>query len=137
MTQSIINHQEKEAVQISKLSLILTQEWTFKMKVFFLKATEWEKIKTDVKYHDTIIIKVLKSDFDKKYIRRDSMSVFGKIANMPLDKFEFYSFKFRDKEYVSDLYEAANQHQQDNQFALSIMGFVFIGMGIFSFTTKK
>ena len=51
----------------------------FQNESVFLKATEWEKIKTDVKYHDTIIIKVLKSDFDKKYIRRDSMSVLEKL----------------------------------------------------------
>lgn len=109
----------------------------FQNESVFLKATEWEKIIADVKYHDTVIIKVLKSDFDIKYIKRDSLSVFRQIANMPLDKFEFYSFKFKDKEYVSDLLEAAKQHQQDNRLASFIMSLVFIGMGIFSFTTKK
>ncbi len=109
----------------------------FQNESIFLKATQWEKIKTDVKYNDTVIIKVLKSDFDNKYIKRDSMSFFGKIANIPLRKFEFYSFKFEGKEYVSDLYEAAKQHQQDNRFAQSIMGLVFVGMGIYSFVAKK
>jgi hypothetical protein len=103
----------------------------------FLKATKWESIKAKVKYHDTVAIKVLKSDFERKYLNRDSMTVLQQIANYPFHKFEFYSFRFRGKEYVTDLYEAAKQHQQDNLFPQFIIGLVFIGIGIYSFVTKK
>jgi len=109
----------------------------FQNESVFLKATRWESIKAEVKYHDTVNIKVLKLDFERKYLNRDSMTVFQQIANYPFHKFEFYSFKFRDKEYVTDLYEAAKQHQQDNLFPQFIIGLAFVGMGIYSFVAKK
>ena len=119
MTLIIINHQgEKEVAHI-------------------LKATQWESIKAEVKYHDTVKVKVLKSEFETNYLKRDSMTVLQKIVNYPFDKFKFYSFKFRDKEYVTDLYEAAKQHQQDNLVPQFIIGLAFIGMGIYCFVTKK
>jgi hypothetical protein len=109
----------------------------FQNRNIFLEATEWKKIIAEVKYHDTVSIKVLKSDFEKKYIKRDSMSFIEKVANLPYDKFEFYSFKFRDKEYVLDLYETAKQNRQDNKLTSSIIGFFFIGMGLYSYRAKK
>ncbi len=109
----------------------------FQNESIFLKATQWESIKAEVKYHDTVKVKVLKSEFETNYLKRDSMTVLQKIVNYPFDKFKFYSFKFRDKEYVTDLYEAAKQHQQDNLVPQFIIGLAFIGMGIYCFVTKK
>ena len=109
----------------------------FKNGSIFLKATQWKSIKAEVKYHDTVTIKVLKSDFEKKYLKRDSMSILQIIAYYPFHKFSFYSFRFRNKEYVTDLYEAAKQHQQDGLFPQLIIGLVFVGMGIYSFVAKK
>jgi hypothetical protein len=109
----------------------------FKNGNIFLEATEWKKIIADVKSLDTVFIKVAKSVFEKNYIKRDSMSFIEKVANMSSKSFAFYSFRFRDKEYVLDLYETAKQSRQNNKFASSIIGLVFIGMGLYFYTAKK
>ena len=109
----------------------------FQNESVFLKATKWESIKAEVKYHDTVSLKVLKADFERNYLKKDSMSIFQQVVNYPFDKFEFYSFVFKGKEYVSDLYEAAKQKQQDNLFPQFLIGLAFIGMGIYSFFAKK
>ena len=103
----------------------------------FLKATEWEFIIAEVKYHDTVNIKVLKSEFEKKYLKRDSLTMLQQIAYYPFHKFSFYSFKFRDKEYMTDLYKAAKQDQQDNLFIRALMGVIFFGWSIYFFVAKK
>jgi len=103
----------------------------------FLKATQWESIKAEVKYHDTVFIKVLKSDFEKKYLKRDSLTMLQQIAYYPFHKFSFYSFRFRNKEYMTDLYKAAKQHQQDKLFIQLLGGLAFVGMGIYFFVAKK
>lgn len=109
----------------------------FQNEGVFLIATDWKSIKADVKYHDTVFLKVLKSDFEYYYLKKDSLSVFQQIANYPLDKFEFYSFRFKEKEYVSDLYEAAVKKQQNNLIPQFLLGLAFIGMGIHTYRAKK
>ncbi len=109
----------------------------FQNEAIFLTATDWESIQAEVKYHDTVSLKVLKAAFERNYVNRHSMSFFQRIANSPIEKFDFYSFKFKDKEYVSDLYEAAKRDQHDNTFTRFLIGLVFAGMGIYSFTAKK
>jgi len=42
-----------------------------------------------------------------------------------------------NKEYMTDLYKAAKQHQQDNLFVQLLMGLAFGGMSIYCFVTKK
>jgi hypothetical protein len=110
---------------------------TFKNESIFLKATDWQLIKSDVKKHDTVVIKVLKTDFEKYYLQKDSLNVVQQIAYYPLDKFSFYSFRFKNKEYVSNLFEAAEKHKRDNLFPQFLIGLAFIGMGIYSFMAKK
>lgn len=92
---------------------------------------------TDVKYHDTVSLKVLKSKFEKNYINLDSMNLLQKIAAYPFHKFQFYSFKFKEKEYMSNLYETTKDHKRENSFFKFLFGLMFFGMGIYSFKAKK
>jgi hypothetical protein len=109
----------------------------FQNESVFLRATEWKSIMADVRSGDTVSIKVLKSDFEKLYIKRDSMTFFQQFANHPYNRFAFYSFKFKNKEYVSDLYEAAKNDNNDHLFSRIIMGLAVIGMGLYCFVAKK
>lgn len=109
----------------------------FQNESIFLRATNWELINAEVKLNDTISIKVLKAEFETNYLKKDSMNIFQKIANYPFDKFQFYSFNFKNKEYMTDLYVAAKNHQQDKLFIQFLLGLGFIGMGIYSFFAKK
>lgn len=110
---------------------------SFRNEGVFLKATSWKAIKDEVKYNDTVWLKVLKTEFEKKIIKKNSLNIFQHIANSPIDKIEFYSFRFRDKECMSSLYEAAIQMQRDNLFPKFLFGLVFTGMGLYSFLAKK
>jgi len=102
----------------------------------FLRATDWKAIQSTIKYPDTVELKVLRSDFEK-YLNRESLTIFQKIAAYPNNKFKFYSFRFKNKEYVSDLYEAAKDHQSDNMVPNFIAGLVSLLIGLYSYFSKK
>ncbi len=103
----------------------------------YLRATQWKSAMTEIKTDDTVSIKVLKSDFEKLYLKRDEMGFFQQLANHPLDNFEFYSLKHKGKEYVTDLYSAALNDQNDNLFGRIMIAMGAFVFGIYCFVAKK
>jgi hemerythrin len=103
----------------------------------YLQATSWASALTDIKYHDTITIKVLKRKFDKFYTNRDSLSVLEEIFYHPIDRFEFYSLRYKNKEYVNNLTQAAKEYYEERAVSTFVIGLMLIGMGVFSLLAKK
>ena len=103
----------------------------------FLQATSWQSVLKDIKYHDTVSIRVLKNKFQKFYLNKDSLSVFEKIINYPSDRFEFYSLRYKDKEYVNNLFDTAKSYKNERATGRFIMGLIFIGIGIYILIARK
>jgi hypothetical protein len=110
---------------------------SFENEYEFLKATDFENAVREMNEGNTVSVKVLKSDYEERYIKGESISDFQKIANPELGKLRFYSLVFKEKEYVNNLFEVAKTHKADKQLLQSFFGLLFIGFGIFSFVTKK
>jgi hypothetical protein len=109
----------------------------FENEYEYLHATSWTSALQDIKYHDTITIKVLKSKFEKFYLHRDSLSIFEQIIYHPIDRFEFYSLRYKDKEYLNNLSQAAKEYNEERSVSRFVIGLMFIGMGVFSLFAKK
>jgi hypothetical protein len=101
-----------------------------------LAATEWGEFNTQVKYRDTISIKVIKKDFEKYYLYRDSLSPIQKLTNHN-DSYNFYSLVFKNKEYVTDIYEAAKDVRNDSLMPSFIVGITIILIGCYIIFYKK
>ncbi len=110
---------------------------SFRNESVFLDATRWKSVMADIKYGDTVFIKVHAGDFEKLYLKRDEMNFFQQLANHPVNNFSFYSLKFKNKEYVSDLYRAAKNEMNDHLFSRTLLSVMFIAMGIYCFVAKK
>jgi hypothetical protein len=103
----------------------------------FLDATDWEAVLSEINYHDTVTIKVLKERFDRFYVNKSSLSEFEKVINHPIERFSFYSLQFRGKEYVHDIYEAAKKRHKDNLVLSSIVYLSIIGAGAWTIKAKS
>jgi hypothetical protein len=103
----------------------------------FLKATDFENAVKELNEGDTVSIKVLKTDYEERYIKEESISDLRKIANPGLGRLRFYSLVSNGKEYVNNLLEVAKTQKADKQLLQSFFGLIFIGMGIYFFVTKK
>lgn len=98
----------------------------------FLDAMNWKNVMDDIKYHDTVTIKVLKYEFDKYYLNRNSLPLFKRFFNSS-GRFNFYSLKFKGKEYVKDIYEAAESRRKRNIIYRVLIGGLIIFCGTYFF----
>jgi len=101
----------------------------------FLEATDWKAVLKEIKYHDTVTIKVLKKRFDKFYVNQNSLSSFEKIILHPTERFNFYSLQFKGKEYIQDIYQAAEKLRKRNLVLTTIICILIILIGVH--ITKK
>ena len=95
----------------------------------FLEATDWKAVLKEIKYHDTVTIRVLKDQFEKEYLQRSSLSPFQMVINHPSDRFSFYSLQCRGKEYIGDIYEAARLRRKRHQLLFAVVYVFIIGVG--------
>jgi hypothetical protein len=109
----------------------------FKNSDILLDATDRVSIKRDIKYHDTVEIKVMREEFEKYYIKRDSMNVWQKAATLRYDHFSFYSLRFRNKEYIRDLYETAKREKRENRQMNIGYAIVFFLLGLYFLNKRK
>jgi hypothetical protein len=96
----------------------------------FLEATDWQAVLKEIKYHDTVTIRVLKDQFEKNYQQRSSLSPFELAINHPSYRFSFYSLQCRGKEYVGDIYKIARQRRKHNQFLFTVVYVLITGAGV-------
>ena len=99
-------------------------------KNIFLDGTEWKAIISESKMADTVYVDVLKSDYENLYLRRDTMAFFNSINYHERIALPFYSFKIRNKEYVTKLLEAAKVHKENNIIPTFIFGIILFFIGV-------
>ena len=109
----------------------------FQNEYEYLQATDWTSAVKDIKYQDTVTIKVLKNNFEKFYLNRNSLSFFQQIIYHPIDRFEFYSLEYNGKEYVNNLFQSAKDYKEERNVISFVIGLMFIGTGIYSLFAKK
>lgn len=110
---------------------------TFENENEYLQATSLQAVLKDIKYNDTISIKVLKSKFKKFYLEKDSLSTFESIINYPSNRLEFYSLSYKGKEYVNNLFATAESYNDERFTGRLVMCIIFIGIGIYTLMAKK
>lgn len=94
----------KKIGEILKVELNTYPGISFENEGYDLLGTDWQAIRAEVKYPDTVALKVLKSEYEKNRLQNDSMALYHEVYKYPVDKFRFYSFKCRNKEYVTNNY---------------------------------
>jgi hypothetical protein len=99
---------------------------TFKNEHIFLKATNWEAAIKDIKYTDTITLKVSKKAFEETYIKKKKSS-----------KYSFYSLVFNGKEYVSNIYDTAKKDRKEGMIPRICICLVLITIGIICVKIKS
>lgn len=97
----------------------------------FLDATDWRAVLKEIKYHDTVTIKVLKKRFDRFYVNQNSLSSFEKIIYHPTERFNYYSLQFKGKEYIHDIYEAAEKLRKRTLIIRIVVSILLIYLGIY------
>lgn len=120
-----------------KLTLNSYPGANFENEYEFLQATSWTSALSSINYHDTVTIKVLKRKFEKFYLHKDSLSFFEQLLFYPTDRFEFFSLRCKEKEYINDLLQAAKAYKNERSVSSFVIGLMFIGMGVYSLLAKK
>ena len=93
-----------------------------------LDATDYKSVLADIKLGDTVSVLVSKEELSKFGTPEIPQSISEQFAVPPY--LEFYSLKFKDKEYVSDIARIANRHRKDLIIPFSIFGSIFIFFGL-------
>jgi hypothetical protein len=132
-----IKHNGKNGGPFLRLQLDEIVGVKFDNAAEFLEATNWQEVLEDIRYHDTVTIKVLKDLFEKYYINKSSLSEFDKVISHPVDRFNFYSLRFKGKEYVRDIYEVAEQRRKNNIIRWSIVSLLIIAAGIWTIRARN
>jgi hypothetical protein len=96
----------------------------------FLDATDWKAVLKEIKYHDTVTIKVDRSEFERFYIKKSDLTQFQRFIHAPIDRFRFYSLKFKGKEYVHDIYESAERVRKESMLITILLCVAIIFFGI-------
>jgi hypothetical protein len=109
----------------------------FRNESDFFEATDFKGFTVDAHFGDTVTIKVDKKNFEKWYLKIDSLSLFEQIILRPPNFFNFYSLRFRGKEYVGDVYAIAKKRKNSNLPFYILLSAALIGVGIYIIIVKK
>jgi hypothetical protein len=97
----------------------------FRNESDFFEATDFKGFTVDAHFGDTVTIKV------------DSLSLFEQIILRPPNFFNFYSLRFRGREYVGDVYAIAKKRKNSNLPFYILLSAALIGVGIYIIIVKK
>lgn len=95
---------------------------------FLLDATDYRAILKDMKADDTVSMLVLKNKLSRYGSAKIPQSILEQFNIPPY--LEFYSLKFKGKEYVSNLKQTEDKDRQDLVIPSIIFGSLFVFFGL-------
>lgn len=107
----------------------------------FLDATDYKGVLRDIKFKDTVTIKVDSIEFEKRFIKRSDLPSIRRVFNSKY-YFSFYSLIYKKREYVKreEIYNYASKRRNKDLIGSIIVGIIFIGGGFvifFQFRSRK
>jgi len=105
-----------------------------------LDATDYQAVLSDIKFNDSVTIKVLKNDFENGFLKRNNYSPLQRVFSAKYN-FRFYFLEFNGKEYVDT--KNIGQFAEDRKMrmlcwnlVISIF-FLFFGLRLLVSEVKK
>lgn len=112
-------------------------EFNFNIKGNYFRAMYTADFMGEVQLGDTITVKILKDDFEKKLAKTKPLTFWDK--SIDYYDIEVVSVSHRDKDYLTlaDAVAEKNSGNESNAWGLSIFGAVLLGAGLFIYFKRK